>query len=175
MKFYQIDGALEYAVDSGGKKARIKIEIDFGKSGVCYPVFEKDILQADFYGLKEVAGGVSARGEILLDNQDGLYSDNGRCAGAAVKVYFTAGEGLAWFHRFTMHMSLPAASGGLSCKCSFIYEARSARKLFNCGVYYHISLVLPNPTAASGGVLNPTANKRKGHTGYSRSRKAAYE
>jgi tRNA(fMet)-specific endonuclease VapC len=56
-------------------------------------------------------------------------------------------------------MSLPAASGGIFCKRSIIYEARSARKLFNCGVYYHISLVLPNLTAAIGGVLNPTANK----------------
>ncbi|MDR2659209.1 MAG: hypothetical protein LBC27_04380 [Spirochaetaceae bacterium] len=36
---------------------------------------------------------------------------------------------------------------------------RSVRKLFNYGVYYHFLLALPILTAASGGVLDPTANK----------------
>jgi hypothetical protein len=34
-------------------------------------------------------------------------------------------------------MSLPAASGGVSCKRCLIDEARSVRKFINCGVYYH--------------------------------------
>ncbi|MDR0383083.1 MAG: hypothetical protein LBH50_03765, partial [Spirochaetaceae bacterium] len=82
MRFYQIDGALEEAVEAGGKKARVRVEIDFGGNGVCHPVLEGDILRADFYGLKEAAGGVSARGELLLDNRGGLYSGNGCRAGA---------------------------------------------------------------------------------------------
>jgi hypothetical protein len=36
-------------------------------------------------------------------------------------------------------MNLPALKGGVSCKRCIIYEVRSVRKLFNCGVYYHFS------------------------------------
>jgi hypothetical protein len=105
MKFYQIDGGLGEAVAGGGKKARVRVEIDFGGNGVCHPVFETDILRADFYGLKEAVGGVTARGEVLLDNAGGLYTAGRNCAGAEVRVYFTVGEGLPWFHRFTMYIN----------------------------------------------------------------------
>jgi hypothetical protein len=56
-------------------------------------------------------------------------------------------------------MNLPALKGGVSCKRYIIYEVRSAKKLFNCGVYYHFLLALPILTALKGGVLDPTANK----------------
>jgi hypothetical protein len=36
-------------------------------------------------------------------------------------------------------MNLPALKGGVSCKRCIIYEVRSVRKLFNCGVCYHFS------------------------------------
>jgi hypothetical protein len=32
-------------------------------------------------------------------------------------------------------MNLPALKGGVSCNRYIIYEVRSVRKLFNCGVY----------------------------------------
>jgi hypothetical protein len=56
-------------------------------------------------------------------------------------------------------MSLPAASGGVSCKRCLIDEVRSARKFINYGVYYHFLLMLPTLTAPRGGLLDPTANK----------------
>jgi hypothetical protein len=34
-------------------------------------------------------------------------------------------------------MNLPAASGGVSCKCYVVHEVRSVRKLYNGGVCYH--------------------------------------
>jgi hypothetical protein len=58
-------------------------------------------------------------------------------------------------------MNLPALKGGVSCKRCPIDEVRSVRKLFNCGVYYHSLLALPNLTALKGGVLDPTANKKQ--------------
>jgi hypothetical protein len=103
MKFYQIDGALSRAIGAGDKRLRIKIEIDFGGAGFT-AVEERDILQADFYGLKEAAGGTTARGEIFLDNTGGLYTKY-ECAGAEVRVFFTVGEGLQWFHRFTLYVN----------------------------------------------------------------------
>ncbi|MDR1148971.1 MAG: hypothetical protein LBK66_10105 [Spirochaetaceae bacterium] len=103
MKFYQIDGGLDEAVAAGDKALRIMIEIDF--AGATYTVSERDILQADFYGLKEAAGGVTARGEVLLDNAGGVYSAGMGGAGAKARVYFTVGEGLPWFHRFTMFIN----------------------------------------------------------------------
>jgi hypothetical protein len=105
MKFYQIDPAVEEAVAAGGKRLRVMIEIDFDSAGEFRPVSERNILQADFYCLKETAGGVTARGEILLNNSGGLYTNGFKCAGAAVRVYFTVGEGLPWFHRFTLYIN----------------------------------------------------------------------
>jgi hypothetical protein len=57
-------------------------------------------------------------------------------------------------------MNRPAQSGGVSYKRYIIYAVRSVRKLFNRGVYYRFLLVSSILSAASGGVLNPTANKR---------------
>jgi hypothetical protein len=105
MRFYQVDGALSEAVLAGDKPLRVRLEIDFGGDGFFSPVFENDILQADFYGLKEVSGGTTARGEILLDNRGGLYTNSFNCAGAEVRIYFTVGEGLPWVHRFTMYIN----------------------------------------------------------------------
>jgi hypothetical protein len=105
MMFYQIDGAVAGAIASGELALRIGIEIDFDKSGAFTPVLEKNILRADFYGLKEASGGTTARGEILLDNPGGMYTNNNLCPNSALRVYFTVGEGLAWFHRFTFYIN----------------------------------------------------------------------
>jgi hypothetical protein len=56
----------------------------------------------------------------------------------------------------------PRPEGRGICKRYIIYEVRSVRKLFNCGVYYHFLLVLPILTAPRGGVLDPTATKCRG-------------
>jgi hypothetical protein len=56
-------------------------------------------------------------------------------------------------------MNLRVLKGEVSCKRYIVYEVRSVRKLFNCGVYCHFSLALPILTALKGGVLDPTANK----------------
>ena len=73
MKFYEIDNALKEAIEAGDKPVRVRIDIDFTWNSNFENVFEQDILEADFYGLKEAAGGTSARGEVLLDNPQGIY------------------------------------------------------------------------------------------------------
>jgi hypothetical protein len=98
MKFYEIDNALQEAVTAANKPIRIKIEFDV--AGHFESVFEQDILEANFYGLKEAAGGTTARGEILIDNPQGIYSYFCLGSGTKVKVSFSIGEGLPYFQRF---------------------------------------------------------------------------
>jgi len=71
MKFYEIDNALQDAINAADKPVRVRIEIQV--AGHFESVFEQDIIEANFFGLKEVAGGTSSRGEILLDNSLGIY------------------------------------------------------------------------------------------------------
>jgi hypothetical protein len=98
MRFYTIDDSLKEAIDKATAAVRVRVEIQRGARFEA--VFERDIIEASFYGLKEVAGGTSARGEVLLDNPNGMYSaENG--AGREVRVSFSVGEGLPWFQRFT--------------------------------------------------------------------------
>jgi hypothetical protein len=104
MKFYEIDNALVEAIEAGDKAVRIRIQIDFTGDGSFESVFEQDILEADFYGLKEAAGGTSARGEILLANPQGIYSYTGAGPGTKVKVFFSLGDGLPWFERFIFYI-----------------------------------------------------------------------
>ena len=65
MKFYDIDNALEEAITAADKPVRLKIEIDLGNR--FESVFEQDIIEANFYCLKETAGRVSSTGEVLLE------------------------------------------------------------------------------------------------------------
>jgi hypothetical protein len=104
MKFYEIDNALIEAIEAGDKPVRVGIQIDFAGGGYFEHVFEQDILEADFYGLKEAAGGTSARGEILLDNPQGIYSYTGAGPGTKVKVSFSLGEGLPYIERFVFYI-----------------------------------------------------------------------
>jgi hypothetical protein len=102
LKFYDIDNALKDAITAGDKPLRLKIEINL--AGHFESVFEKDIIEANFYGLKETAGGTSSRGDLLLDNQKGIYSYSCVGAGTQVKVYFSLGEGLPYFQRFIFYI-----------------------------------------------------------------------
>jgi hypothetical protein len=104
MKFYEIDGALSEAVEAGDKPVRVQIRIDCTGKGDFENVFEKDIVEADFYGLKEAAGGTSARGEVLLDNPQGIYSYTKAGPGTQVIISFSLGEGLPWFQRFIFYI-----------------------------------------------------------------------
>jgi hypothetical protein len=104
MKFYEIDNALIEAIETGDKPVRVRIQIDFTGNGDFESVFEQDILEADFYGLKEAAGGTSARGDVLLDNPQGIYSYTSVGPGSKVKVSFSLGEGLPYFERFIFHI-----------------------------------------------------------------------
>jgi hypothetical protein len=104
MKFYEIDNALQEAITAADKPVRVRIEIDFTGDGSFESVFEQDILEADFYGLKEAAGGTSARGEVLLNNPQGIYSYTNAGPGTEVKVSFSLGEGLPWFERFIFYL-----------------------------------------------------------------------
>jgi hypothetical protein len=104
MRFYEIDGALDEAICAGDKPVRVRIQIDFIGNGDFESVFEQDVLEADFYGLKEAAGGTSARGEMLLNNPQGIYSYTGAGPGTQVKVSFSLGEGLPWFERFIFYI-----------------------------------------------------------------------
>jgi len=98
MRFYNIDSALLEAINSADKPVRLKIEIDL--NGHFESVFEQDIIEANFYCLKEAAGGVSSRGELLLENPNGIYSYENVKPGAQVKVSFSVGDGLPYFQRF---------------------------------------------------------------------------
>jgi hypothetical protein len=62
MKFYEEDNALQEAIIAADKPVRVRIAIDFTGKGDFESVFEQDIAEADFYGLKETAGGTSAWG-----------------------------------------------------------------------------------------------------------------
>jgi hypothetical protein len=104
MKFYEIDNALQEAITTADKLVRVRIDIDFTGKGDFESVFEQDILEAGFYGLKEAAGGTSARGDVLLDNPQGIYAYTGAGPGIKVKVSFSLGEGLPWFERFIFYL-----------------------------------------------------------------------
>jgi hypothetical protein len=104
MRFYEIDNALHEAITAADKPVRVRIDIDFTGNGHFESVFEQDILEASFYGLKETAGGTSARGEILLDNPQGIYSYTKAGPRTQVKVWFSLGEGLPWFRRFIFYI-----------------------------------------------------------------------
>jgi hypothetical protein len=67
MKFYGIDNALQEAITAANKSVRVKIEFDV--AGHFESVFEQDIIEANFYGLKEAAGGTTARGELIINNE----------------------------------------------------------------------------------------------------------
>jgi hypothetical protein len=102
MKFYEIDNALQEAINTADKPVRLKIEIQL--DGHFETVFEQDIIEATFWGLKEAAGGTSARGKLLLDNQIGIYNYSNVGAGSQVKVSFSLGEGLSYFKRFIFYI-----------------------------------------------------------------------
>jgi len=102
MKLYDIDNALKEAVAAADKPVRLRIEIQM--AGHFESVFEQDIIEANFYGLKEVAGGTSSRGEILIDNSCGFFSNCDNYAGKQVKVSFSLGEGLPYFQRFNFYI-----------------------------------------------------------------------
>ena len=109
MKFYEIDYALQEAITAADKPVRVRIEIDMGghalSGGQSFEsVFEQDILEADFHGLKEAAGGTSARGEVLLANPGGIYSYTRAGSGTKVKVSFSLGDGLPSFERFIFYI-----------------------------------------------------------------------
>ncbi len=102
MKFYEIDNALQETIIAGNKSIRLKIELEV--AGHFESVFEQDIIEANFYGLKEAAGGTTARGEILIDNPQGIYSCFSLGSGTKVKVSFSIGEGLPYFQRFNFYI-----------------------------------------------------------------------
>jgi hypothetical protein len=103
MKFYEIDSALREAVDRGDSAVRVRVVVDRDGNGGFESIVEQDIVAADFYGLKEAAGGTSARGEIVIRNEKrGMR--NGIGPGAGVKVLFSVGEGLPWFERFVLYV-----------------------------------------------------------------------
>jgi len=95
MKFYNIDNALEKAVNAADKPVRLKVETEINRH--FESIFEQDIIKANFYCLKEAAGGVSARGEMLLDNLHGFYSYANVRVGTQVNVSFSIEEGLPLF------------------------------------------------------------------------------
>jgi hypothetical protein len=104
MKFYEVDRALVEAIEAGDRALRVRIAIDRTGGGDFESVFEQDIVEADFYGLKEAVGGTSTRGEVQLDNPQGIYAYSGAGPGTKVKVSFSLGDGLPWFERFVFYI-----------------------------------------------------------------------
>jgi hypothetical protein len=102
MKFYDIDHALLEAINATDKPVRIRIEIKLNNH--FETVFEQDIIEANFFCLKEAASGVSSRGELLLDNPQGIYSYDSVRPGTKVKVSYSVGEGLPYFGRFVFYI-----------------------------------------------------------------------
>ena len=103
MKFYTISPALQEAIDYATEPVRLRIEIDIDDKGRFESVFEHDILEADFFGLKEVAGGISSRGELLLSNNNN-YVTIQNAVGREVRVSFSIGEGVPYFRRFVFYI-----------------------------------------------------------------------
>jgi hypothetical protein len=121
MTFYEIDNALQEAIQAADKPTRIKIEI--AVAGHFESVFEQDIIEANFFGLKEAAGGTTARGELLLDNPQGIYSYSSVGSGSQLKVSFSLGEGLSYFQRFNFfidHKGIQDSLGPGRKRCVFI-------------------------------------------------------
>jgi len=102
MKFYEVDPALQEAIAAGDKAVRVKIELAI--HGRFETVFEQDIIEANFFGLKEAAGGVSSRGEVLIRNEQLALSNEATPPGSMVRVYFSLGEGLPFFQRFVFYV-----------------------------------------------------------------------
>jgi hypothetical protein len=103
MKFYEIDNALQEAVTAANKPIRVKIEFDV--AGHFETIFEQDIIESNFYGLKEAAGGTTARGEILIaNNKEQITNNKENGAGREVRVSFSMGEGLPYFQRFRFYI-----------------------------------------------------------------------
>ncbi|GHV80630.1 hypothetical protein AGMMS49944_24210 [Spirochaetia bacterium] len=105
MRFYDIDTALSEAIEKGTSPVRVRISLDWSGNGHVETVFEKDIIEASFTGLKEAAGGTTARGEVLLDNTYGAYACGGTGSanlgsGREVRISFSVGDGLPYFERF---------------------------------------------------------------------------
>jgi len=98
MKFYEIDSALQEAINNAEKQVKLKIEIQ--GVGHFESIFEQDIIEANFFGLKETAGGTSSRGELLINNEQGIMSNESIKVGSEVRVSFSMGEGLPYFQRF---------------------------------------------------------------------------
>jgi len=101
MNFYQIDGAVQDAIEAADKRIRLKIDIQVNNH--FETIFEQDIISAHFWGLKEVAGGVSSRGEVIINNVQSISND-GTKPGSEVRVSFSIGEGLAYFQRFVFYL-----------------------------------------------------------------------
>jgi hypothetical protein len=104
MKFYEVDNALQEAIIAADKPVWVRIAVDFTGNGDFESVFEQDIVEASFYGLKEAAGGISAQGEVLLDNPQGIYAYTKAGPGTKVKISFSLGEGLPFFERFILYV-----------------------------------------------------------------------
>ena len=103
MKFYEIDRALQESVTAADKPVRLKIEIEL--DGYYQSVHDSNIIEANFYSLKEASRGVASRGDVLIDNQSGfLTSRAGYGSGSPVKVLFSIGEGLSYFQRFLFYI-----------------------------------------------------------------------
>jgi hypothetical protein len=102
MRFYEIDNALQDAINAAEKPVRLRIEIQV--AGHFESVFEQDIIEANFFGLKEVAGGTSSRGELLINNEQLAMSNEGIRVGSEVRVFFSLGEGLPYFQRFKFYI-----------------------------------------------------------------------
>jgi len=53
MRFYEIDNALQEAINTATRNIRLKMELEI--AGHFERIFEKDIVEASFFGLKEAA------------------------------------------------------------------------------------------------------------------------
>ena len=102
MKFYALDDSLQEATAAAGKPVRLKIDIQLPTHSES--VFPEDIIEARFWGQKESSGGVSSRGELLLENPHGIYSWAEAGSGTKVLVSFSLGEGMPYFQRFVFYI-----------------------------------------------------------------------
>jgi hypothetical protein len=103
MKFYTIDNALHEAINAADKPARLRVDIQ--AQGQFVSVFENDIIEANFYSLKEAAGGTSSRGELLINNEKLGIRNEAINVGSEVRIFFSMGEGLSYFKRFIFYIN----------------------------------------------------------------------
>ena len=107
MRFYPVDPYTEQVLHDEDAIGKVRVEIDWDKTGEYEEIPEADIEEAFFESAEREDGGTTAEGSLLLSNESGRYDLSGaagvrRHAESPVRVSFSAGKDASFFHRFSL-------------------------------------------------------------------------